>query len=87
MLSNAQERALGVLELLDSILRLLTPRDLASCAGVCRYWEMPSLQILWKNGAGEHVNLLKILGDLEVSDGPIVGVPISSAIRIASKIY
>lgn len=72
MSTKAQERALSIVELLDSILCLLETSDLASCARVCHLWEMPSLRILWKQTATHFGALLKILGPLEPSDGPIV---------------
>lgn len=74
MNSNARERALGIIELLDNILNHLKRPDLASCARVCRLWETPSLRILWRGSTPNDGDLLRILGELKVSDGPIVGL-------------
>lgn len=79
MLSKAQDRALHVVELLDSILHLLEPADLAACARVCRFWELPSLRILWRDSPPHDRDFFKILGDLNPWDGPIVS-------HIASRI-
>lgn len=46
---KSSQRALAVPELLNEVLRYLSPKDVAVCARVCSYWRPFTRRILWCN--------------------------------------
>lgn len=72
MTENTASDVLNIPELLDLVFRKLGFYELASCARVCRRWEISALRYLWEERRYPR-ELLAILGALHANH-PIVRI-------------